>query len=76
MYLPLNEILPLVCPDDLVISGWDISNANLAQAMQRSQVLDVDLQQKLQPYLKDMVPLESIYYPDFIAANQSVNLLL
>ena len=30
-----------------------------------------DLQVKLQPYLKDMKPLPSIYYPEFIAANQS-----
>jgi myo-inositol-1-phosphate synthase len=54
-----------------VIGGWDINNANLAEAMQRAQVLDWDLQRQLIPYMKDIVPLPSIYIPDFIAANQS-----
>jgi myo-inositol-1-phosphate synthase len=54
-----------------VIGGWDINNANLADAMQRAQVLDWDLQRQLIPYMKDIVPLPSIYIPDFIAANQS-----
>lgn len=39
--------------------------------MQRAQVLDWDLQRQLIPYMKDIVPLPSIYIPDFIAANQS-----
>ena len=34
------------------------------------QVLDFGLQQQLKPLMKDMKPLPSIYYPDFIAANQ------
>lgn len=36
IYLPLNQILPLVNPNDVVISGWDISNLNLFQAMGRA----------------------------------------
>ena len=43
---------------------------NMADAMQRAEVLDWDLQRQVAPYMKDMVPLPSIYYPDFIAANQ------
>ena len=35
------------------------------------QVLDFSLQQKLKPLMKDLKPLPSIYYPDFIAANQA-----
>lgn len=30
-----------------------------------------DLQKKLRPYIEDMKPMPSIYYPEFIAANQS-----
>jgi myo-inositol-1-phosphate synthase len=54
-----------------VIGGWDISGLNMAEAMERAQVLPYDLQRQLVPYLKDIKPLPSIYDPDFIAANQS-----
>jgi len=60
-----------VNPDDLVIDGWDISSANMADAMERAQVLDYNLQVQLRPYLKRLKPRPSIYFPDFIAANQS-----
>lgn len=70
VHIPFNTVLPMVHPNDLVVGGWDINNANLADAMHRAKVLDVDLQKKLVPYMKDIVPLPSIYYPDFIAANQ------
>lgn len=70
IYLPLKEILPLVDPNDLYISGWDISSVNLADAMKRAQVLDHELQKKLNDYMKSMVPLPGIYYEDFIALNQ------
>lgn len=70
IYIPLKEILPLVDPNDLVISGWDISSLNLADAMKRAQVLDVDLQKKLYEHMKKIVPLPGIYYEDFIALNQ------
>lgn len=70
VYAPFNSIVPLVNPNDLVVGGWDISKAPLDEAMKRAKVLDVTLQEKLQPYLKEIVPLPSIYYPDFIALNQ------
>lgn len=57
-------------PDDIVFGGWDISKMNLADAMARAQVLDIDLQKQLRPYMESMVPLPGIYDPDFIAANQ------
>lgn len=69
-YVPFNEVVPMVNPSDLVIGGWDISNANLAEAMRRSQVLEYDLQRQVAKELAQYVPLPSIYYPDFIAANQ------
>merc|ERR1719409_547413 len=39
--------------------------------MQRAKVLDITLQQQLRPHMQHLVPLPSVYYPDFIAANQS-----
>jgi len=71
VYVPFSSLLPMVHPNDLVVGGWDISKANLADAMKRSKVLDVTLQEQLRPHMQQMVPLPSIYYPDFIAANQS-----
>lgn len=35
------------------------------------RVQDWDLQEKLKPQMASIVPLPSIYFPDFIAANQS-----
>ena len=39
--------------------------------MRRAKVLDVQLQDQLYPHMKDLKPLPSIYFPDFIAANQA-----
>lgn len=71
VYTPLRSVLPTVHPNDLVVSGWDISGANLADAMERSKVLDYDLQRQLRPEMEKIIPMPSVYYPDFIAANQA-----
>lgn len=71
IFVPLKNVLPMVEPNDLVIGGWDINNADLAEAMQRAEVLEWDLQRQLIPYMKKYKPLPSIYIPDFIAANQA-----
>jgi len=60
----------MVHPNELILGGWDISSFNLAQAMERAQVLDYDLQRQVASELEELKPLPSIYYPDFIAANQ------
>ncbi|CAN6611352.1 inositol-3-phosphate synthase [Trichomonascus vanleenenianus] len=70
VYAPFNEIVPMVHPNDFIIGGWDINKANLAEAMKRAEVLDYDLQRQVAKHLEPIVPLPSIYYPDFIAANQ------
>lgn len=70
VHVPLSSVLPTVHPNDLVIGGWDISGAPLDAAMQRAQVLPWDLQRQLIPLMAPIKPLPSIYYPDFIAANQ------
>nr|P42803.1 RecName: Full=Inositol-3-phosphate synthase; Short=MIP synthase; AltName: Full=Myo-inositol 1-phosphate synthase; Short=IPS; Short=MI-1-P synthase [Spirodela polyrhiza]CAA77751.1 D-myo-inositol-3-phosphate synthase [Spirodela polyrhiza] len=70
IYAPFKSLLPMVNPDEIVFGGWDISDMNLADAMGRAKVLDIDLQKQLRPYMESMVPLPGIYNPDFIAANQ------
>ncbi|KAF8804710.1 Myo-inositol-1-phosphate synthase [Phlegmacium glaucopus] len=71
VHVPISDILPMVHPNDLVLGGWDISGVPLDRAMQRAQVLDYDLQRQVVPYMALLgKPLPSIYYPDFIAANQ------
>ena len=57
-------------PNEIVIGGWDINGRNLCEAMRRACVLDYALQEKLKDKMINMKPLPSIYYPDFIAANQ------
>lgn len=71
VFIPMKSLLPMVEPDDIVFDGWDISSLNLADAMQRAEVLDYDLQRQLRPYLEKMKPRPSVYCPDFIAANQA-----
>lgn len=71
VYIPFKDLLPMVNPGDIVFDGWDISSLNLADAMERAKVFDYNLQQQLRPYLEKMKPRPSIYFPDFIAANQA-----
>lgn len=71
VYIPFKNMLPMVEPNDIVLGGWDISSMNLADAMVRAQVFDVDLQKQLRPFMEELSPLPSIYSEDFIAANQS-----
>ncbi|CCU76319.1 INO1/L-myo-inositol-1-phosphate synthase [Blumeria hordei DH14] len=68
--ISFHEMLPMVHPNDLVIGGWDISGMNLAQAMDRAAVLEPTLKAAVKKEMSEMLPLPSIYYPDFIAANQ------
>jgi len=72
VYIPFKNILPMADPNaDLVFDGWDISSMNLADSMERSCVLDWGLQQQLRPHMEHLRPRPSVYYPDFIAANQA-----
>lgn len=68
--IPFHNLLPMVHPNDLVIGGWDISSMNLAQAMDRAKVLEPALKAHVRKEMAGLAPLPSIYYPDFIAANQ------
>ncbi|KAI0407714.1 myo-inositol-phosphate synthase [Xylaria palmicola] len=68
--IPFHDVLPIVHPNDLVVGGWDISAMDLASAMNRAAVLEPTLKAQVKKEMSQMVPLPSIYYPDFIAANQ------
>lgn len=68
--IPFHDLLPMVHPNDLVIGGWDISGMNLSEAMDRAQVLEPTLKSLIRKEMAQMTPLPSVYYPDFIAANQ------
>ncbi|XP_012267537.2 inositol-3-phosphate synthase 1-A [Athalia rosae] len=70
VHVPMSWMLPMVDPKNIEIDGWDISNMNLADAMERAKVIDYNLQSQLKPEMARMKPRRSIYYPDFIAANQ------
>ena len=40
VHAPFKALLPMAEPNELVLGGWDISNFNLADAMERAQVGD------------------------------------
>jgi myo-inositol-1-phosphate synthase len=71
VYKPIKELLPMVNPSEIEITGWDISDANLYDACKRAHVLEPDLINKLKDKLQDVVPLKAAFNPEFIAANQS-----
>lgn len=70
-FVPFKSLVPLLEPNNITLGGWDISKMNLGDAMKRAQVLDVGLQDQIYDQMKQLVPLPSIYCPDFIAANQA-----
>ncbi|KAH7824275.1 putative Inositol-3-phosphate synthase 1 [Monocercomonoides exilis] len=70
VHIPFKNVLPMVEPTDLAIGGWDINNMPLGDAMRRAQVFDFELQNELYKYMQPIVPLPSIYDPDYVAANQ------
>ncbi|WFD30558.1 inositol-3-phosphate synthase [Malassezia sp. CBS 17886] len=70
VWVPFSNVLPMVHPNDFVIGGWDISGLPMDKSMERAKVLDYDLQRQVAPLMADIKPLPSVYYPDFIAANQ------
>lgn len=72
VFCPMKDVVQMVNPLDLVIDGWDIKKEDMADAMQRSQVLPYDLQRQLYPILKEegKIPMPSIWKEEFIASNQ------
>lgn len=71
VFVPFSSVLPMVSPEDIALGGWDISGMNLADAMDRAQVLEPDLRRKLRPHMEKLVPMRGIFYEDYIAKNQA-----
>ncbi|XP_053687508.1 inositol-3-phosphate synthase [Sabethes cyaneus] len=71
VHIPMNKLIPMVSPDNIVVDGWDISSMNIGEAMVRAKVLEVQLQDQVYKKLSQLKPRPSIYDPDFIAANQA-----
>lgn len=70
VYKPVKDLLPMVDPCDIVVSGWDISGMNLYEACKRAKVLEPDLLKQLKSELQRIVPLPAALNKDYIAANQ------
>jgi len=71
VFAPMKAIVPLLEPNDIHISGWDINAMNIGDAMKRAQVLDVNVQNELYEKLQKYQPRPSIYDKNYIAINQS-----
>jgi myo-inositol-1-phosphate synthase len=65
-----KDLLPMVNPNDLVISGWDISDANLYEATKRARVMEPTMIEQLREDLTAMKPLPSAFDINFVAPNQ------
>jgi myo-inositol-1-phosphate synthase len=69
--VPFKDLLPMVNPSDLVISGWDINSANLYEATKRAHVLEPSLISQLATELSQIKPLPGAFDLNFVAPNQS-----
>lgn len=69
-FVPMKDVVPMVNPNDLQVDGWDISSLNLAEAMKRAKVLDVNLQQQLRPMMEKIKPRRGLFDLNFVAENQ------
>lgn len=67
--MPIKEILPMVNPCNIEISGWDISSANLYESCKRAKVLEPDLLNQLKTDLEKIKPMRAAFKGDFIASN-------
>jgi myo-inositol-1-phosphate synthase len=56
-----KDLLPMVNPNELVISGWDISGANLYEAAKLARVLEPGLIEELRDELSAITPLLSAF---------------
>lgn len=71
MHKTVRDLVPLVEPNDLVITGWDISGHNLFQACKRAKVLEPALLNQMKEQLEAMQPMSGVYTPRHVASNQA-----
>lgn len=67
----VNEIVPLVDPCDMEITGWDISSLNLYDAAYRAQVMEPTLINLMKNELSSLVPMKAVFNGKYIASNQA-----
>jgi myo-inositol-1-phosphate synthase len=67
----IKDLVPLVNPNDLKITGWDISNLNLYDSCKRAKVLEPTLLEQLKPQLQSMSPMKAAFQPEYVASNQA-----
>jgi myo-inositol-1-phosphate synthase len=67
----VKDLVPLVSPEDIEVTGWDISGLNLYEAAYRSQVLEPTLIEQLKEELENSKPMSAVFNPDYIASNQA-----
>lgn len=70
VYRPVSDMCSLVDIGDIVVGGWDITKCDMKQAMRNAAVLPFGVQGQLSD-LKSMLPLPGVFYPGFIANNQT-----
>jgi myo-inositol-1-phosphate synthase len=61
VFLPIKDLLPMIDPCEIVISGWDISSSNLYDACKRAKVLEPDLLKQLKEDLKAIKPMPAAF---------------
>ena len=71
VFVHLRDLIPMVDPLDVEIDGWDINSMNLGDGLTRAAVFEHDLQEKLRPYMKNIIPRKAAFSQDFVAANQA-----
>ena len=65
-----KSLVPMVEPNDIVVSGWDISKLNIYEATKRAKVLEPTMYMQMKEELEKMVPLPAVFDLSFVAPNQ------
>jgi len=71
VFKPVKDIVKMVNPNEIVLTGWDISDKNLYESCERAQVYEPDLLEKLKPELSKMKPMKAAFTAKYIASNQA-----
>lgn len=66
----LFERFQFVDPLEIKVGGWDISGADMSEAVRRAGVLNWMIEEQLRPILQEIKPMRAVYNPEFIARNQ------
>ena len=62
----------MVNPDDLIVSGWDISKLDMYQSTIRAKVMEPTMYHQIQADLEALKPLPAVFDLSFVAPNQDV----